>query len=57
VAINVAMIAMVVGIFALMCSGSGVILYTFPLPLPEVVPPNTLSLYILDRVELGLDED
>jgi hypothetical protein len=34
----------------------GVLLYTLPLPLPEVVPPNPLVVYIPDRVGLGLDE-
>jgi len=35
---------------------SGVLLYTLPLALPKVVPPDPLVLYIPDRVELGLDE-
>jgi hypothetical protein len=34
----------------------GVLLYTLPLPLPKVVPPDPLYLYIPNRVELGLDE-
>jgi hypothetical protein len=35
---------------------NGVLLYTPPLSLPEVVPPNPLVLYIPDRIELGLYE-
>jgi hypothetical protein len=31
-------------------------MYTMRLPLLEVVPLDPLVLYILDRVELGLDE-
>ena len=35
---------------------SGVLLYTLPLPLPEVVPPDPLVLYIPNMIDLGLDD-
>jgi hypothetical protein len=33
----------------------GVLLYTMPLLMPEVVPLDPLVLYIPDRVELGIE--